>query len=89
MIWGMTIKESDLTSVDDTLALTRTILSNERTLLSYTRTGMAFLVAGVGIMQFVDKGIYILISGWLLIVMGIYIFCWGHMNYQKFKKILV
>jgi len=86
---NMKTSDGSPTAIRDSLAFSRTKMANERTFLAYIRTAMTFMIAGAGILQFIQGGYYILISGWLLIVMGIFIFCWGHMNYKKFKKILV
>lgn len=75
------------TDIRDSLALTRTIMSNERTLLSYIRTGMTFLVAGAGIFQFVENKSYMLmIVGWLLIVIGGLVFGWGILHFLKLRN---
>jgi putative membrane protein len=75
------------TDIRDSLALTRTIMSNERTLLSYVRTGMTFLVAGAGIFQFVTEKSYILmLVGWLLIVVGGMIFAWGVLHFLRLRN---
>jgi len=76
---------SSLTPVRDSLALSRTVMANERTLLAYIRTGMTFVIAGVGVLQFIQDGIYIFIGGWILVVVGVYFFCWGTIRYRRSK----
>lgn len=83
------IQYIDSVNFNDTLALTRTRLSNERTLLSYVRTGIAFLIAGAGIMRFIEDGVYVFVSGWSLIIVGGIVAGWGLMNYRKLQNALI
>ncbi len=79
-------ENSSPTALRDALALTRTIMSNERTLLSYIRTGIAFIIAGAGTLRFIKDGIYVLLGGWGLIIIGVGFFLFGKTRYQALKN---
>ncbi len=72
----------------ESLALSRTVMANERTLLSYLRTGIAFAISGAGVLRFIQDGIYVLVAGWLLILLGICFSCFGVYHYHKLKNAL-
>lgn len=74
------------TYIRDSLALTRTILSNERTMLAYIRTGIAFFIAGAGVLRFIQDGVYVLITGWSLIVLGGIVIIWGIISYRRLRN---
>ena len=76
------------TSIRDSLALSRTIMANERTLLAYIRTGMTFIIAGAGIIRFIQDGMYILIFGCALIVAGFCFLYLGFLRYRRYKRSL-
>lgn len=57
-------------SLNDCLAIERTVLANERTMLAYMRTALAVLVVAVTIIKFfTSQGMIIL--GYVLLVIGV------------------
>lgn len=75
-------------SIRDSLALSRTMMANERTLLAYLRTGMTFMISGAGVIRFIQDGMYIFISGCILIVTGVCFLCFGIFRYLQYKHVL-
>jgi putative membrane protein len=79
---------SSLPSLNDCMAVERTIMSNERTLLAYVRTSLAILVVAVTIIKFFSsQGMVIL--GYILLLVGVVCATLGLMRftetYQKLK----
>lgn len=77
-----------LPSLNDCMAVERTIMSNERTLLAYIRTSLAILVVAVTIIKFfASQGMIIL--GYVLLLVGVVCVTLGLMRftetYQKLK----
>lgn len=70
----------------DFLATDRTLLANERTFLAYLRTFISFFAAGVGFIKFVDDN-FIVLLGYILVVMSIFILIFGCMRYIKIKSL--
>ena len=69
-------------SLNDCLALERTVMSNERTLLAYVRTALAVLVVGVTIIKFFQSQ-GMLILGWTLLGMGVICLTLGLMRFTN------
>jgi putative membrane protein len=42
----------------DFLTIGRTIMANERTLLAFLRTSMAFFIAGIGLIKYLDHPVF-------------------------------
>jgi putative membrane protein len=59
------------TALRDRLALERTRLANERTLLGYIRTALALLAAAAAVFHFLPGYPAVLLTAWLLAVIGI------------------
>ena len=74
--------------VRNSLALSRSVMANERTLLAYIRTGMTFIISGAGIIRFIQDGNYILITGLIMIVIGVFFLFWGTYRYRRYKHLL-
>lgn len=55
----------------DHLALDRTQLANERTLLAYLRTALMLIVSGATAIKFFGDSLAIILTGWLLIGLGV------------------
>lgn len=77
-------------SLNDCLAVERTVMSNERTLLAYVRTSLAVLVVAVTIIKFfTSQGMVIL--GYVLLVIGVVCITFGLMRftemYHKLKQL--
>lgn len=74
-------------TLNDCMAVERTILSNERTLLAYIRTALAILVVAVTIIKlFTSQGMLIL--GYALIVAGVVCLTLGLMRFtEMYNKI--
>lgn len=77
-------------SLNDCLAVERTIMANERTLLAYVRTSLAVLVVAVTIIKFFSsQGMVIL--GYVLLIVGVVCATFGLMrftdSYQKLKAL--
>ncbi len=72
-----------------TLAKLVSFLANERTILAYMRTSLALLATGVAFQEFFHKP-YIQITGYILILLAVFVFTLGCMsfikNHQKIKK---
>jgi putative membrane protein len=71
--------------VRDRLAVDRTILANERTLMSYGRTGLAFAVAGVSSMHFLE-GLMADAIGAALAATGLLTVAWGIRRYLWYRR---
>lgn len=72
-------------TLNDHLAVERTILANERTLLAYLRTVIAFIVAGITLRGILVGEERILVMSILFI--SSFIFCiYGIYNYVKLSK---
>lgn len=72
----LTEKATDVTLLNEHLALERTNMANERTLLSYFRTFISVLLTGVGFIQlthnsfFIAVGIVLAVISPSLIIIG-------------------
>lgn len=70
------------------LAIERTKLSNRRTLLAYIRSVVALIVAGAGLLKFIQDPVWI-VAGAICIVLAPIILILGIMDYFRMKKIIV
>jgi len=61
----------------DCLATDRTILANERTYLAYLRTVVSFMAAGIGLIKYVDEGIFVQALGWVFLAASVITFVIG------------
>lgn len=69
-------------SLNDCLAIERTVMANERTLLAYIRTALAVLVVAVTIIKFFQsQGMNIL--GYILMVIGVICLTAGLMRFTE------
>lgn len=74
-------------TLNDYLAIDRTILANERTLLAYGRTALAMAVVGASAIKFFDAA-WIIVTGVAFIVIGILITIRGWQRYQHTRRLL-
>lgn len=68
----------------DSLAERRTILANERTLLAFIRTALALLVSGVGLTEFVESTLFVVV-GWVLIITAVLFLILGITRYNQHR----
>jgi putative membrane protein len=74
-------------SLNDYLAIDRTVLANERTLLAYGRTALALAVVGAsGLKLFTEM--WIRLASMALIVLGVMIALRGWRRYRYTKRLL-
>lgn len=76
----------DLT-LNDYLAIDRTVLANERTLLSYTRTALTQVIMGASAMKFFDSTLMVII-GSLFCVSGAVTLIIGTRRYRHTDRLL-
>ena len=69
-------------TLNDYLAIDRTVLANERTLLAYGRTALALLVVGGSCIKFFDA-IWIQAVGAVFTVAAIFLLGWGWRRYRR------
>ena len=69
-------------SLNDCLALERTVMSNERTMLAYVRTALALLVVGVTIIKFFQSQ-GMLMLGYGLMALGVICLSVGGMRFTE------
>jgi len=74
-------------SLNDHLAIDRTVLANERTLLAYGRTSLAMLIIGGSAIKFFDS-ITMAVIGVPFIIGGIVVILWGWMRYHRTQRFL-
>lgn len=72
-------------TLNDYLAIDRTILANERTLLAYGRTALAMLVVGGSCMKFFDA-LWIQATGAVFAIVAAGIMAWGWRRYHRTRK---
>jgi putative membrane protein len=72
-------------TLNDELAIDRTLLANERTLLAYLRSGVALLIAGATIMHFAHAG-WFWVIGLICIPTGIVTAAIGTARYWQMSK---
>ena len=74
--------------MQDYLAASRTILSNERTLLSYWRSAFTLTIAGVTFIKFFTEPL-LHYFGYSLIIFAVIIVVYGIVRYYKMNNIIV
>lgn len=79
-------KNHELT-LNDYLAIDRTILSNERTLLSYVRAALSQLIIGASALKFFDS-LALTILGWIFIVAAVATMIIGWFRYRHTDHLL-
>ena len=70
----------------DQLALDRTRLANERTLLAYLRTALMLLVTGATVIKFVGETRGIILTGWLLVGLGVFVAMLGAGRFEAMRR---
>ncbi|MBC8105415.1 MAG: DUF202 domain-containing protein [Anaerolineae bacterium] len=71
-------------TLNDYLAIDRTVLANERTLLSYTRTALTLLVIGGTALKFFDS-LWMEIVGVMFMLAALATFIIGWRRYQHMR----
>lgn len=74
-------------SLNDYLAIDRTILANERTLLAYGRTALALLIVGGTAIQFIDSAAMTAL-GWLFVILAGVVALAGAWRYWHADRLL-
>ena len=69
------------------LSIGSTIMANERTLLAFLRTSMAFFIAGIGLIKYLDHPALDAV-GWVFVVLAGIFFIWGVHRYRYTRKVL-
>jgi putative membrane protein len=70
----------------DRLALDRTHLANERTLLAYVRTAFMLIVGGATAIKALPDDRVAVISGWILLAIGVLVAVVGAGRFQIFRR---
>lgn len=71
-------------TLNDYLAIDRTVLANERTLLSYTRTALTMVVIGGTAMKFFDS-LWMELIGVVFLIFALFTFIIGWRRYQRMR----
>ena len=79
------ISDSTRRDPSNFLTIGRTIMANERTLLAFLRTSIAFFVAGIGLIKYLDHPVFDAI-GWIFVVLAGNIFDLGSTPAQTCQK---
>jgi putative membrane protein len=79
-------REQSLT-LNDYLAIDRTVLSNERTFLAYGRTALAQIIIGGSAMKLFES-VTIAIIGWLFLLGGVVTLFIGWYRYRHTSQLL-
>lgn len=74
-------------TLNDHLAIDRTVLSNERTLLAYGRTALAMLIIGGSCIKFFDS-VWMQALGVPFVVGSVVVMAWGWRRYQRTRRFL-
>jgi putative membrane protein len=74
-------------TLNDYLAIDRTILSNERTLLAYGRTALAQVIIGGSALKFFDSPALTLL-GWLFLAGGVVTMLIGWRRFHRTNRLL-
>lgn len=72
-------------TLQEHLAIHRTLLANERTFLAYIRTALALFIAGASLIRFFDDPLAH-IAGIALIPFGLILFVIGTVRYHYMKR---
>ncbi|GIK19803.1 MAG: DUF202 domain-containing protein [Leptolyngbya sp. PLA2] len=74
-------------TLNDHLAIDRTVLSNERTLLAYGRTALAMLIIGGSCIKFFDS-VWMQALGVPFVAGGVVVMGWGWRRYERTRRFL-
>lgn len=74
-------------TLNDHLAIDRTVLANERTLLAYARTALAMLIIGGSAVKFFDSA-WMLLLGIPFILGALAVMAWGWSRYHRTQRFL-
>ena len=74
-------------SLNDYLAIDRTVMANERTVLAYARTALALAVVGGTCIKFFDA-LWMEIVGTLFLIAGAIVAVRGGQRYVQIKRLL-
>ena len=69
------------------LTIGRTLMAKERTLLAFLQTSLAFCIAGIGLIKYLDHQALDAI-GWIFIVLAGIFLIWGVHRYRHIRKVL-
>lgn len=75
-------------AIQSQLSLERTILANHRTLLAYIRSAVGLIVAGAGLLKFIQSPAWIIIGIICIVLTPIILFV-GIMDYRRVNKIIL
>lgn len=81
-------KDTAASTIQSELSIERTKMANRRTLLSYVRSAVGLLVAGVGLLKFIQVQLWIYI-GWICIILTPVLLVVGIFDYIKVKKLIL
>lgn len=73
--------------IQSKLSIERTLLANKRTFLAYVRTAIGLIVAGAGLMKFVQDKVWVVIGIIFIILTPVTILV-GIIDYLRVKKII-
>jgi len=80
-------KKTLATKMQSELSLERTKLANRRTLLAYIRSSVAVLVAGAGLLKFIQVSAWVCI-GWICIILAPILLIAGIYDYNRECKLI-
>ena len=80
-------RNADSNTVQVELALERTRLSNRRTLLAYMRSFVALIVAGAGLLKFIQSPAWVII-GWACIIVSPVVMIYGVIDFKKVASLI-
>ena len=84
---GLMKKQLSDVSIQSALSIERTILANRRTLLAYIRSAISLIVAGAGLIKFINDTVWVTIGIICIILAPITLIC-GIFDYFYVKKII-
>lgn len=74
-------------TLNDHLAIDRTVLANERTILAYGRTALAMFIIGGSAIKFFEPIIALLV-GIPFLAGGVVVMLWGWLRYHRTRRYL-
>lgn len=80
-------KKYTASAIQSELSIERTKMANRRTFLAYLRTSVALIVAGAGMLKFIQVAAWIAI-GWICIALAPVIIVLGILDYIQVKKLI-